>query len=59
MPTASSAPIGSFTMPSHFRILRTRDGTRSVRSMGPITVGPVTIMIPPSSAEISQDRPAP
>ena len=46
-------------MPSHFKMLRTRDGTRNVRNIGPITVGPVTIMMPPSKADISQDRPAP
>ena len=59
MKTASRAPIGSLTIPSHLRMFETRGPTRKVRSIGPITVGPVTTNIPPNSAETSQLNPAP
>ena len=59
MPTASSAPIGSLMIPSHLRMLRTLSPTRSVRSIGPITVGPVTTNMPPNKAATGSGSPAP
>ena len=56
--TASSAPIGSMTMPSQRRILAMEALGRTTRSMGTITVGPVTsVRVPNSSASI-QSKPS-
>ena len=55
--TAKTAPMGSITMPSHFNVDATRLLGRTCRSSGPITVGPVTVRIPPSRKASSQSKP--
>ena len=56
--TAARAPMGSFRMASHWSKVAGRRDSRAVRNSGAITVGPVTIMIPPNTAELDQLRPA-
>ena len=55
--TASSAPMGSMTMPSHLRTLPLVPVGRTKRSSGPITVGPVTLRMAPSSRAMLQFSP--
>ncbi|MNO99494.1 hypothetical protein D3C76_912650 [compost metagenome] len=51
--TASRAPMGSMTMPSQRRMLAIADFGRTTRSMGTITVGPVTrVRVPNKVASI-------
>ncbi len=57
--TAASAPTGSFRIASHWSSAAERRERRAERRSGAITVGPVTIMMPPKTAELSQLRPAP
>ena len=54
--TASTAPMGSMTMPSHLSVLETRRLGRTCRSNGPITVGPVTTRIAPSRKQSCQSK---
>ena len=56
--TAASAPMGSFRIASHCNRVAGRRDSRAVRSSGAITVGPVTIMIPPKTAALDQLSPA-
>ena len=50
--------MGSFRMASHWSKVAGRRDSRAVRNSGAITVGPVTIMIPPKTAELDQLSPA-
>ena len=52
--TASRAPMGSMTMPSQRRMFATAALGRTTRSIGTITVGPVTRVRVPNSRAISQ-----
>ncbi|MDT4836417.1 hypothetical protein FQZ97_701140 [compost metagenome] len=54
--TASSAPMGSMTMPSQRRMLAIDGFGRTTRSMGTITVGPVTSVRVPNSSARSQEK---
>ncbi len=54
--TASRAPMGSMTMPSQRRMLPTEARGRITRSMGAITVGPVTRVRVPNSSARSQGK---
>ena len=56
--TASSAPIGSMMMPSQRRMLEMRSLGRTARSIGMITVGPVTQVSAPNSSATGQARSA-
>ena len=55
---ANNAPIGSLTMPSHFRTEATRGFKRAWRNIGMTTVGPVTTSNPPKTAETGKLKPA-
>jgi hypothetical protein len=57
--TAASAPMGSLTIASHCSKAAGRLDRRAVRSKGAITIGPVTIMMPPKTVALSQLNPAP
>ena len=52
------APIGSLTMASHCSNTDGRRASRACRRSGAITVGPVTIMIPPKTEAAAQPNPA-
>src|SRR5699024_6507122 len=56
--TASNAPIGSTTIPSHFRIFAGRGFSLDCLSNGMMTVGPVTINNPPITNAVAQANPA-
>ena len=55
--TASNAPSGSMMIPSQRRIRPTCAVGRTVRSIGTITVGPVTTMMAPNSIATRQSKP--
>ena len=55
---ASSAPMGSLTIASHFRNEEARRSSRVLRSSGSTTVGPVTTVIAPNSSAAPQPMPA-
>ena len=57
--TAANAPIGSFTIASHCSNAAGLRDNRAVRNSGAITVGPVTIMMPPKTVALSHDSPTP
>ncbi len=50
--TASNAPIGSISMPSHFNTVATFLKGFTIFSMGIITVGPDTVTSAPNSSDI-------
>jgi len=56
--TAASAPTGSLTIASHCRSCAGLRARRAWRKSGAITVGPVTIMMPPKTAAAAQSSPA-
>ncbi len=56
--TAARAPIGSLTIASHCSNCAGLRLSRACRNSGAITVGPVTIMIPPNTADEAQLSPA-
>ena len=55
--TATSAPMGSIRIPSHFNTAETSFLSGIFRRMGVITVGPVTIIKAENKKEICQDSP--
>ncbi|GLO13845.1 hypothetical protein PPUJ20028_24260 [Pseudomonas putida] len=56
--TASRAPIGSIMIPSQRRMLAIVDFGRTTRSMGTITVGPVTRVRVPNRIASGQSNPS-
>ncbi len=56
--TASSAPMGSLMMPSHFSTAAGRAASFACLSSGMITVGPVTMRTAPKRIATGQTSPA-
>ena len=54
--TASRAPMGSMTIPSQRRMLATCVVGRTLRSIGTITVGPVTTVSAPNRIASSREK---